>query len=131
MKGIVYDDNLRVIAVIDESLKDGNVIKGRNTTMVIGPSLRYARVKDTDVKEGDVLPAPIPQNPYDIDYETGKAIDKAVHPFAGQEEQIGILRDQIVQIINTLGLTPTKDFARLNEIAIKAVEESAKKKAAL
>ena len=65
-----------------------------------------------------------------IDRETGKAIDKAVHPLAGQEEQIGILRDQMVRMLNG-NMTPSEDFARLNEIAIQAVEAGQEKKAAL
>jgi len=66
-----------------------------------------------------------------IDRDTGAVIDKEVHPFAGLEEQIGILRDQLVHIINELGLTPTADFERLNSIAIAQIEEGAKKKEAL
>jgi len=66
-----------------------------------------------------------------IDRDTGAAIDKEVHPFAGLEEQIGILRDQLAHIINELGLTPTTDFERLNSIAVTKIEEGAKKKEAL
>jgi len=66
-----------------------------------------------------------------IDRDTGKAIDEAIHPFAGLEEQIGILRDQLVHIINSLGLTPTADFERLNSIAIAKIEEGAKEKEGL
>jgi len=66
-----------------------------------------------------------------IDRDTGKAINEAIHPFAGLEEQIGILRDQLVHIINDLGLTPTTDFERLNSIAVSKIEEGAKKKEAL
>jgi len=63
-----------------------------------------------------------------IDKQTGKAIDEAIHPFASIEEQIGILRDQIVHILNALGIEPTPEFARLNEIAIKEIEAARKKK---
>jgi len=66
-----------------------------------------------------------------IDRETGKVIDKATHPFAGTDEALGILRDQMVQWGNALGLEFTPDFARLNEIAIAAIEVSAAKKGAL
>jgi len=66
-----------------------------------------------------------------IDRDTGAAIDEEVHSFAGLEEQIGILRDQLVHIINGLGLTPTVDFERLNSIAVAKIEEGAKKKEAL
>jgi len=66
-----------------------------------------------------------------IDRDTGKAIDETIHPFAGLEEQIGILRDQLVHIINDLGLTPTAEFERLNSIAVAKIEEGAEKKEAL
>jgi len=66
-----------------------------------------------------------------IDRDTGKVIDETIHPFAGVEEQIGILRDQLVHIINDLGLTPTADFEQLNSIAVAKIEEGAKKKEAL
>ena len=66
-----------------------------------------------------------------IDRETGQAIDKATHPFASMEEQIGILRDQLVHVLNALGIEPTDEFARLNEIAIKEIEAAREKKEAL
>ncbi|MFA5053538.1 MAG: hypothetical protein WC565_05745 [Parcubacteria group bacterium] len=58
-----------------------------------------------------------------IDKATNEAISEAVHPFAPIGEQIGILRDQLVQILNTLGIEATPDFARLNEIAIAEIEK--------
>ncbi len=67
----------------------------------------------------------------EIDAETGASINKVIHPFAGLEEQIAILRDQLVHIINDLGLTPTADFERLNSIAVAQIEEGAKKKEAV
>lgn len=66
-----------------------------------------------------------------IDRDTGKAIDKAIHPFAPTEEQIGILRDQLVHVLNALGIEPTPEFARLNEIAIKEIKAARKKKEAI
>ena len=66
-----------------------------------------------------------------IDKATGEAIDEAVHPFAGIDESIGTIRDMVVQIINAIGLAPTADFARLNDIAIAAIKEAAVKKAKL
>lgn len=66
-----------------------------------------------------------------IDRDTGQAIDRAIHPFAPPEEHIGILRDQIVQILNALGLEPTPEFARLNEIAIIEIEKARAEKEAL
>ena len=66
-----------------------------------------------------------------IDRQTGRAISRAAHGLCGNEEQLGILRDQLVQILNTLGIEPTADFARLNEIAIREIEAAQAKKAAL
>ena len=66
-----------------------------------------------------------------VDRDTGHEIDKALHPFAGIEQQIGVLRNQIVQIINALGLTPTDGFANFNEIAIAKIQDGEQKKEAL
>ena len=66
-----------------------------------------------------------------IDRDTGKAIDEAMHPFAGVEEQIGTLRAQIGEILNTIGLAPTADFDHLNNIATEKIQEGQKKKEAL
>ena len=56
-----------------------------------------------------------------IDYETGANINAASHPLSPIDEQIGIMRDQIVRILNG-DLTPSDDFARFNEIALAAIE---------
>jgi len=66
-----------------------------------------------------------------IDRKTGQTINKATHPFASIEEQIGILRDQLVHVLNTLGIEPTEEFAWLNEIAIKEIEAAREKKEAI
>ncbi|MDD5265376.1 MAG: hypothetical protein PHU43_11155 [Candidatus Bipolaricaulis sp.] len=65
------------------------------------------------------------------DRETDRVISDAVHPFAPVGEQIGILRDQLVQLLNALGMEATPDFARLNEVAVKAIEAARAKKEAL
>ena len=66
----------------------------------------------------------------EIDLLTGRIINKAVDPFAGTQEQIGILRDQIVRMLNG-DMTASEDFKRLNEVAIKAIEAGQEKKATL
>ena len=66
-----------------------------------------------------------------IDRDTGSAITAAIHPLVGTDESIGTIRDMVVRIINAIGLAPTADFARLNDIAIAAIKDGAKKKAAL
>jgi len=66
-----------------------------------------------------------------IDHETEKMINGTIHAFAPLGEQIGILREQLVHVLNALGIEPTEEFARLNEIAIKEIEASRKKKEAI
>ncbi|MBW2672961.1 MAG: hypothetical protein JRD89_06020 [Deltaproteobacteria bacterium] len=66
-----------------------------------------------------------------IDRDTGKAIDEAVHTFAGLEEQIGILRADLAALHVQLGSEPTEDFVRLNDIATEKILEGQKKKEAL
>ena len=62
---------------------------------------------------------------------TGEGISREIHPSCGTEEQIGILRAQIGEILNALGLAPTADFDRLNNIATEKIQEGQKKKEAL
>ena len=66
-----------------------------------------------------------------IDRNTGIAITKRIHPVAGTDEQLGVLRDQLVQWGNTLGLNFTNDFTRLNELAIAEIEKAQIEKEAL
>ena len=66
-----------------------------------------------------------------IDQDTGKAINGIVHPLAGIEEQIGILRVQIGEILNAIGLAPTADFDHLNTVATEKIKDGQTKKAAL
>ena len=66
-----------------------------------------------------------------VDRDTDAAIGAAVHPVAPVGEQLGIHRDQLVQILNALGIEATADFVRLNEIAVKAIEAARAKKEAL
>ncbi len=65
-----------------------------------------------------------------VDRETDATIGAAIHPAAPVGEQIGILRDQLVQILNALGIEATPDFARLNSIAVEAIEAARAKKEA-
>ena len=67
----------------------------------------------------------------EIDAITGRAINVQVHPQCGDTETLGILRDQMVQWGNALGLGFTEDFTRLNKIANAGVSEGATKKAAI
>jgi len=76
-------------------------------------------------------PRPIEAEIARIDKETELAINRAMHPMAEYGEQIGILREQIVHILNTLGLEPTPEFQRLHETAIAEIEKGQMKKEAL
>ncbi len=66
-----------------------------------------------------------------IDGQTEERIGTILHANAPTGEQIGILRDQLVQIVNALGIEVTADFARLNEVAVKAIEAARAEKEAL
>jgi len=76
-------------------------------------------------------PVSAPDPVLEIDGQTGAVIGVAVHPVCGTDESIGILRDQLVQWGNALGLDFTDDFTRLNDIAIAAIKDSAARKAAI
>lgn len=105
---------------------------------MINPKCEYHSIPDQEIPEswwraGSIVadlewPGPLArdldQEKATIDRDTGKAIDKAVHPFAGTDESIGILRDQMVQWGNALGLEFTPGFIRMNEIAIAEIEKA-------
>jgi hypothetical protein len=65
-----------------------------------------------------------------VDWHTGRSIDKTIHEYAGVSEEIGILRDQIVRMLNG-DMTPSEEFSRLNTIAIAAIEAGRLEKEAL
>ena len=81
--------------------------------------LSVARYEDVPLRYTDAEIAAIEAQ--QIDEQTGQAISQAVHPFCGTEETLGILRDQVVQILNALGMEATAEFAKLNEIAIAEI----------
>jgi len=63
-----------------------------------------------------------------IDRDTGKAINEAIHPFAGVEEQIGRNRAQIAAILNAIGLEPLPEFDEFNTIVAEKIAEGRAKK---
>lgn len=63
-----------------------------------------------------------------IDYETGHTINTRLHPTSGVEEQIGILRKQLVNLLDGLGITPTAEFEAMNAIVLEEVENGRAKK---
>jgi len=66
----------------------------------------------------------------EIDSNTEAAINIKIHPTAPLGEQIGILRSQIVQMLNG-DMSASEEFTRLNEIAATEIEKSAAEKAVL
>jgi len=112
------DESAQLIAVPDQELKKSK-LNGEDAPAVL--DARYPE---------DVTVYSVTEQAQRIDQQTGKTIDKAVHPFAGTDESIGILRDQMVHFLNG-DMVATPDFNRLNEIAIAAVEDGAARKEAL
>lgn len=66
-----------------------------------------------------------------IDRDTGKAINKAIHQFAGTEEHFAILREQLAQVVADSGKQPAKKFQGLCDIAEAEIAKGQKKKDAL
>jgi len=135
---VVYRDDGRVLGALrNAEVREREVWSGGHRVLA-GGSWRWKYVPDQEIPR-DKLGNPscyVPDlrrfTPEEeaalIDQETGRAINVAVHPFAGIEEQVGILRDQLVHVLNALGIEPTEEFARLNEIAIKEIEAAREKK---
>ena len=95
---------------------------------------RLKRALESTIVGSSIIPEPprpIEAEIARIDKETELAISQAMHPMAEYGEQIGILREQIVHILNTLGLEPTPEFQRLHETAIAEIEKGRMKKEAL
>jgi len=128
-------DKLRYLFPEADPERDYAVVDEGNGAYIKEWRLSEPRPTDAELEALDTddsfLAAVLARKNHLIDADTGKVIDKEIHSFAGLEEQIAILRDQLVHIINDLGLTPTPDFERLNDIAVAKVEEGAKKKEAL
>jgi len=91
----------------------------------IGWTIREAYYPD------DITPYTPEEQAALIDRGTGKAIDDTVHPFAGLQEEIGILRADLAALHVQLGSEPTEAFARLNDIATQKILEGQQKKEAL
>jgi len=145
---VLYHDNGRIVGLYPNGEIKGRDIycRGRRVASNVKANWDYIPDQDlgalyTEDESGaivlsgrfpdDVMLFSAEEQAQLVDRDTGKAIDEAIHPFAGLEEQIGILRDQLVHIVNELGLAPTADFERLNSIAVSKIEEGAKKKEAL
>lgn len=79
----------------------------------------------------DIVQYSLPEREALVDVGTERGIGRELHPFSPMGEQFGALRDQVVQILNALGLEPTADFARFNEVAVAEIEKGQAKKAVL
>ena len=66
-----------------------------------------------------------------IDQQTGCAITTKIHPLVGIEEQIGILRADLAALHVALGVDPTDDLVRLNDIATAQINAAKAEKEAL
>jgi len=66
-----------------------------------------------------------------IDKATDRAITTALHPVAGQGEESGIVREQLVDILNALGIEPNEGFAAYNSAAIAEITKARIEKEAL
>lgn len=64
----------------------------------------------------------------EIDKDTGETISARVHSKAKEKEEIAILRNQIVSMVNELGLKTTEDFKKLNKIAREEIQRGINKK---
>ena len=113
-----------------------------NGKKLIGEGCSFAVVpwQEVPVDEYGTIVATYPDDFQDVDTQalselidvgTDGRISTALHNMAGHGEQLGNHRNQIVQILNALGLEPTDDFARENKIAIAAIAKGAAKKAVL
>ncbi len=86
----------------------------------------YIRTITVRVNEDKLAQAPLL-----IDRETGEEIARRVHPESGTHLEVGILRDQIVHILNALGLEPTAEFQRHADIAVEEIAAGRAKKEGL
>ncbi len=68
-----------------------------------------------------ILAAHDSYDPAETDRETDRAIGAALHPLSPRGEESAIHREQLQAILAELGMKPTEKFARLAEIADKAV----------
>jgi len=91
----------------------------------IGSAIREAYYPD------DITPYTLEEQAALIDRDTGKAINKAIHLFAGEEEHFAILREQIAQILTDFGQQPNEKFQRLQGIAEAEIAKGKQKKNAL
>lgn len=69
-----------------------------------------------------------------IDFEdkrTARQIDERIHPSTPVEEQIGILRDQLVAIAVHLGVDLTPKMQEFNTIALEEIQAGIDRKAVL
>ncbi|MDD3494086.1 MAG: hypothetical protein PHZ19_11390 [Candidatus Thermoplasmatota archaeon] len=145
---VLFDENGAVIDIIP-----GGVVKGKNVfvggiEVAGGVNCRWAVVPEQDVSrlrvadelgstgwrgqfpEDFILYTPEEQDAL-VDRETCQAINAQIHPFAPIEEQIGIIRTQLVSVMNAIGIKATPEFTKFNEIAMAEIEKGTAKKVAL
>ena len=128
-----YALNKRIVQIGSMLIVDGQISKSPHPGAVLryipDQKIGWMFEQTVEGKKRDDLryPDDVPTLPTtddlkrQIDMETGVAIDVTIHPSAGTNESIGILRDQMVRWGNNLGLEFTLDFTRLNEVAVAAI----------
>jgi len=139
---VLHDEAGKIHAIIPNGVRKGNDVYVGKTKVVAGTKLKSTMVPDQDTShlydENGVLVGTLQdlrlftseEKLQLIDRETEQKINKELHAFAPWGEQIGILRDQLVHVLNALGIEPTPEFAQLNKIAIKEIEMAREKKEA-
>lgn len=148
MMVVIYRDDGEVIDIFPRARVEGGDVISGGSRVASGLNANWAYVPDQDIShlykmspEGELtLSARFPddfvlfseeEKKQAVDIETEEKINSGIHPFAFLGEQIGILRDQLVRVLNALGIEPTEDFARLNEIAIREIKAAREKKEAI
>lgn len=145
---VLFDKRGAVMNVIPNG-----VVKGRNVfvgamEVAGGVNCRWAVVPEQDVSrlrvadewgstswrgtfpDDFILYTPEEQDAL-VDRDIGQAINAQIHPFAPIEEQISILRAQIVSMLGILGIKAMPEFSAFNEIAMEEIEKGRAKKVAL
>jgi len=138
-------DSKRIVDLLPQGRIENGRVVSKDRVRWLNEHLQIAEIPEQDVshlyaedgslKEAyypdDVMTYTVFERKQLIDRETEKKINSNVHAFSPIGEQIGILRDQLVHVLNALGIEPTPEFARLNEIAIKEIEAAREKKEAI
>ena len=135
---VLYDDTGRILGAVHGGRIDGNTVTVNGRPVLTGVRAKLAEVPDqaiahlrTEGSDGSI--AWIGRYPDDLadaptaeqikDAETAQAINRAMHPTRGVEEQLAICRKQLAAILDRLGEAPVPDFARYQQIVASKITE--------